>query len=75
MNLSDIYEEEGIEALKKLAKETGADLQYLRQCATNWKNKRPSPDLAAKLIQADPRITWDDLYEKEIQTASDVAAA
>lgn len=62
MNLSDIYRNEGFAALKRLAAATGADPQYLRQCATNWRGKRPSPALAQRLIAVDPRITLDALY-------------
>lgn len=70
MNLSNIYAEGGIESLKGLAQKTGANVQYLRQCATNWNGKRPSPELAAKLIQADSRITWEALYAEQTKIAS-----
>lgn len=65
MNLRDLYEKEGFDALKALAKSAGTDPQYLRQCATNWRGKRPSPDLARRLIAADPRLTWEDMYRLE----------
>ena len=69
MNLSDIYANEGLDSLKGLARKTGSDAQYLRQCATGWKNKRPSPELAAKLIVADKRITYNSLYSKQLDAA------
>ena len=58
MNLSDIYKEEGYSGLKRLAELTGANPQYLRQCASGWKGKRPSPELAEKLVNADPRLDF-----------------
>jgi hypothetical protein len=70
MNLSDIYDQEGIDGLRRLAKATGADAQYLRQCATHWRKKRPSPELAAKLIAADSRLTWEDLYKPAVESAA-----
>jgi hypothetical protein len=75
MNLNDIYKEGGLQALKVLAIATRSDVQYLSQCASRWKNKRPSPSLAAKLIKADPRITWDDLYVEEVEAAAKSVAA
>jgi hypothetical protein len=61
MNLSDIYKTEGFAGLKRLAEMTGADPQYLRQCATGWRNKRPSPELADQLTLADPRLDFRSL--------------
>jgi hypothetical protein len=61
MNLHDIYKNEGFAGMKRLAEATGADAQYLRQCATGWRGKRPSPELAAKLITADPRLDFQAL--------------
>lgn len=75
MNLRDIYEDGGYAALRELAKKIGADPQYLRQCATGWKGKRPSPEMAAKLIEVDPRITWDDLYKDAVEAAKESVAA
>ncbi|TVO53832.1 hypothetical protein [Denitromonas halophila] len=60
MNLSDLYKSEGIAALGRLADATQSSRKYLYQCATT--SRRPSPDLAVKLIAADPRLTLDDLY-------------
>lgn len=62
MNLSDIYMEGGYEALKKLAESAGTNPQYLRQCATRWRGKKPSPALAIRLIAAEPRLKLDDIY-------------
>ena len=62
MNPYDLYEEGGFPALKRLAEAAGTDPQYLRQCATPWRGKRPSPELAMRLIAAEPRLTLDDLY-------------
>lgn len=62
MNLQDIYREEGYSGLKRLAEATGSDPRYLRQCATRWRGKRPSPELAVRLIEADPRLTFEAMY-------------
>lgn len=70
MNLFDLYEQEGYEALKRLANAAGTDPQYLRQCATGWRGKRPSPELAAKLIEADSRLTWEAMYRPRAAEAS-----
>ena len=61
MDLGDIYEQEGYAGLKRLAEATGCSPQYLRQCATGWRGKRPSPELAAKLADADPRLSFRKL--------------
>lgn len=61
MNLNDIYIEEGFAGLKRLAAAAGTDPQYLRQCAIGWRNKRPSPELAMKLIEADGRLDFKAL--------------
>lgn len=73
MNLKDIYQAEGFKGLKLLAIAAKADPQYLRQCATGWHNKRPSPQLTARLIRADKRLTWEDMYDDEIEAAQSVA--
>lgn len=62
MNLHDIYQEGGFAALRRLAEAAGTDPQYLRQCATGWRGKQPSPKLARRLIAAEPRLTLDALY-------------
>lgn len=62
MNLRDVYDEGGFAALRNLAEIVESNPRYLHQCAIGWRNKRPSPALAAKLIRADPRLTWEDLY-------------
>lgn len=62
MNLLDLYQEGGLDALRDLAGKAHTDAQYLRQCATRWRGKRPSPELAKRLITADARLTLDDLY-------------
>lgn len=64
MNLYDLYELEGLQGLRRLAEKAGTDPQYLRQCATGWRNKKPSPPLAERLIEADPRLTWEDMYKR-----------
>lgn len=75
MNLHDIYREEGFAGLKRLAEATGSHPQYLRQCATRWRGKRPSPDLAWRLIEADPRLTFEAIYAPSCATTHDSEAA
>lgn len=62
MGLDDIYKSDGFVALKVLAEKVGADPQYLRQCATGWRGKKPSITLAKKLIAADQRLTLEGIY-------------
>ncbi len=62
MNLHDIYKEGGFKALRDLGNKVGADPRYLHQCATGWRGKKPSPALALKLVEADPRLSLDDIY-------------
>jgi len=61
MNLSDIYQEEGFDGLRRLAQAAGTDPQYLRQCATRWRGRKPSTRLAIRLVDADPRLDFKEL--------------
>lgn len=65
MNLHDLYQEGGFAALKRLAEATHTNAQYLRQCATRWRGKQPSPRLARRLIAAEPRLRLEDLYDTD----------
>lgn len=69
MNLRELYDEGGFAALKRLAEAANTDPQYLRQCAKGWRGKRPSPDLALRLIAAEPRLTLEDLYGQAASAA------
>ena len=75
MNLKDLYDEGGFAALKRLAEKAGTDPQYLRQCATGWRGKRPSPPLAGRLIAAEPRLTYEDLYRQAAEGSGGQEAA
>jgi len=66
MDLSDIYEQEGFSGLKKLAEATGSNAQYLRQCATGFRGKRPSPELAMRLVDADSRLDFQKLLTRRM---------
>lgn len=59
--------------MKRLGEATGADPQWLRQCATGWRGKRVSPELAEKLVDADPRLDFRALLRKP--TEKKVSAA
>jgi len=61
MNLSDIYQQEGFAGLKRLAEATDSNAVYLRQCAVGFRNKRPSPELALRLVEADNRLDFQAL--------------
>jgi len=62
-SLLDIYQEGGKPALNALAVMVGSSGDWLWQCAVRWRGKSPSRRLAAKLIEAEPRLTWAGLYE------------
>lgn len=57
MDLSDLSPTERAE----LAAKVGCNPKYLYQCATQWRGKRPSPELARTLVAADPRLTLEEL--------------
>lgn len=63
MDMQTIYEKEGAEWLNRLHGATGINRQYLYQCATG--RRRPSPDYAVKLVQADDRLTLDGIYSSK----------
>lgn len=60
MNLTDLYLAEGYAALTRLAQQVGANPKYLYQCATG--RRRPSPELAFRLIGAEPRLQFEEMY-------------
>ena len=62
MNLQDIYQQEGPEGLDKLAAAAACNPKYLYQCATG--RRCPSPAMARKLIAADSRLSFDDMYRQ-----------
>lgn len=74
MDLSNIYENEGFAGMKRLAEATGADAQWLRQCATGWRGKRVSPELAEELIKADSRLDYKKLTTGVKQLKKNAAA-
>jgi hypothetical protein len=45
---------------RKLADKTDCNAVYLWQCGKGLRT--PSPDLAKKLMEFDPRLTWEDIY-------------
>lgn len=76
MNLSQIYETEKLEGLKRLAEQVGCSWRYLYQCATH--RKTISPELAQRCIAADGRLSLDDIYAhlraEQITTTEQAAA-
>lgn len=74
MNLADLYQADGMAALTRLAKQVGANPKYLYQCATG--RRRPSPELAFRLIECEPRLVFEDLYrDARVRTAEPERAA
>ncbi len=65
MDLSDLYRTEGISGLSKLAEAAKTDPKYLYHCATG--RRTPSPSLARRLVQADSRLTLDDIYAEKVR--------
>lgn len=59
MNLSDIYQKEGPQALRKIALAANANPLYLYQIATH--RRKPGVRMVAKLIKADSRLTREEL--------------
>ncbi len=62
MDLKDIYDKEGIAGLTSIADTVGCSAKYLYQCATE--RRCPSPAMARKLIAADSRLSFDDMYRQ-----------
>lgn len=60
MNLADLYRTDGYAALTRLAQRVGANPKYLYQCATG--RRRPSPELAFRLVECEPRLVFEELY-------------
>lgn len=60
MNLADLYRTDGMAALTRLAQRVGANPKYLYQCATG--RRRPSPELAFRLVRTEPRLVFEELY-------------
>jgi len=57
--LADLYSKEGPSVFARLHQATGANQKYLYQIAIGV--RRPSPDMARRLIQAEPSLTLDGL--------------
>lgn len=57
--LPELYEKEGRTLINRLHKETGINSKYLYLLATG--RRRPSPEKALKLMDADSRLTLEGL--------------
>lgn len=60
LSLKDLYDLEGTPGLIALAKKVGSSAEYLRQCALG--PKMPSPAMAWRLCDADPRLEFAELF-------------
>lgn len=58
-SLCTLYQTEGAEYLARLHAMTGVSRKYLYHMATG--RRRPSPEMARVLMQADSRLTLDGL--------------
>lgn len=57
--LSSLYAKEGPSVFARLHAATGANQKYLYQIATGV--RKPSPDLARRLVEADSSLTLEGL--------------
>lgn len=73
MNLTDLYRAEGNAALVRLARAVGANPKYLYQCATG--RRRPSPELAFRLVDVEPRLNFEAMYRDARGEAEKVGEA
>jgi hypothetical protein len=71
MNLKDIYQIEGPSGLRLLAAAASTDQKYLYQCATG--RKLPGPKLVNKLVDADRRLTREELRPDIFRRDGDAA--
>lgn len=67
VTLADIYRDEGRAGLRRLATAADTDHEYLYQIATGFRGgrkspRRPSTDLAIRLMAADSRLSWESFY-------------
>lgn len=67
MNLADFYHTEGAAFLNRLHQDTGISRPYLYQLATGV--RCPSPRMAWRLIEAEPRLTIDEIFAKQKKTS------
>lgn len=61
MRLAQLFGDLDEDGRKALAAAAQISPGYLWQIATQWKGKKPSLDLIGKLVQADSRLTPEDL--------------
>lgn len=59
MNLHDLYQSEGRKSLNLLAEKIQCNPHYLYHCAIGIKT--PSPELVLKLVEAEPRLTKEQI--------------
>lgn len=57
--LNDLYQQEGGAVLDKIHTALGTNRKYLWQMATG--RRRPSPELAREMVEAEPRLTLGEL--------------
>jgi lauroyl/myristoyl acyltransferase len=64
MQLRVLYPQLTTEEREALAKKAGTHAGYLWQLSTNWRGKKPSINLMAKLAEADRRLKVTDMVEE-----------
>jgi hypothetical protein len=70
VGLGDLHREEGYPAIKNLAEKAGVSPLYLLQLARGWKGRRPSVQMADKLVAADDRLSFEKLVRGERNDAT-----
>lgn len=69
MKLSELTPKER----RDLADRAGTNPVYLYQCGAGL--RQPSPDLAKRLMRAEPRLTWESIYGPVEEVAGQQEAA
>lgn len=64
MKLRDLYPKLSTQEREALAKSVDTQPGYLWQIATQWRGKKPSIDLIARLAAADIRLSVNELVEE-----------
>lgn len=73
MQLRTLYPQLTTDEREALAKKAGTHAGYLWQLATNWRGKKPSINLMAKLADADRRLKVADMVEEFAEAKAEAA--
>lgn len=73
MRLNHLYSSMSVEQRRALAARADVAVGYLWQIATRWRGRRPSLDVIKQLVDADPRLTVEDLVDEFSEPAQAAA--